>query len=103
MNINDFKVSDRYNVSLGDLVRYLLKPSDYKKNIKKKEKSNGAVLSAALCGLAAGFTAALLLTPESGKKLRGEVGETLKVAGKRICDFTEEEAKKVKAYVNDKN
>lgn len=103
MNFNDVKISDKYNVTVGDVLKYLTRPTDYKKKQKiKKQQSDAAVLSATIGGFVTGFIAAILLTPESGAKLRGELSETVKEAGKKVSEFTDKEAKKIKAYVNEK-
>ena len=84
------KLSSKHNVSLGDVVRYALRP---KQELKKE--NNNTIIAGALSGFVTGFTAAILLAPESGSELREDIGKVLRETNEKLAEIASEAMKKI--------
>lgn len=81
------RLSTKYDVTLSDVARYLLRPYE---TAKPKKKNNAAIAGAAFSGFLAGFTAAVLFAPESGSELREDISKAFLEASDKLSQMVEE-------------
>jgi hypothetical protein len=83
------KISNNHDVTVTDIIRYILRPKD---EVKQQREDDHTVLiaSAAFSGFVSGFVAALLLAPESGAELRQDLSKLFHEANNRITQLVSE-------------
>lgn len=95
------KLSKKYNVTISDLINYILRPIDNKEQEKaRKKKESISLISAAIGGFVSGIAAALLLSPASGEKNLKELNKSLKDTNKKVSKFSDKKTKELKKLVN---
>lgn len=81
------KLSNKYDVTLNDVIRYALRPKHLIENNNDSNDNKSLIAGAAVCGFIAGFTGAILLTPESGAELRHELAQFFEETNEKLVQL----------------
>lgn len=84
------KLSRKYDVTVTDILRYVLRPKEEMKRHHNDEDNTMLIAGATFSGFLTGFVAAILFAPESGLELRQDLLKVFQEANNQITDMVSE-------------